>query len=184
VVRRRVFAALCLLLVSVGLPMAEAATGSATAGTIRVTGPITTGNGVPVIFAHTSYDLAQVGYRQTEFFLSGTATAYAPAGPLTVDGRWKVRPSSHAPFTTRIVVDRPTARRFNGTVVVEWLNVSGGVDASPDWIQMHDELIRSGYAWVGVSAQKVGLDALKNPSDAAMPGDPVRYAPLQHPGDS
>ena len=26
---------------------------------------------------------------------------------------------------------------------------------------MHDELIREGYAWVGVSAQAVGLNALK-----------------------
>ena len=26
------------------------------------------------------------------------------------------------------------AARFNGTVVVEWLNVSGGLDGAPDWI--------------------------------------------------
>ncbi len=78
-------------------------------------------------------------------------------------------------------MDRPSKRRdFNGTVVVEWLNVTGGADASPDWIHMHDELIREGYAWVGVSAQAVGLNALKAPGL----GDPVRYASLTHPGDS
>ena len=59
-------------------------------------------------------------------------------------------------------MNRPVRRRdFNGTVVVEWLNVSGGADAAPDWIHMHDELIREGYAWVGVSAQAVGLNALE-----------------------
>ena len=130
-VRRCVLGVLCMLLASGGLAVTEAPASTATPGALQVTGPITTGNGVPVIFAHTSFNLAQVGYRQTEFFLSGTASAFAPVGPLTVDGRWTVRPSSHAPFTTRIVVDRPTARRFNGTVVVEWLNVSGAPTPAP-----------------------------------------------------
>jgi len=51
--------------------------------------------------------------------------------------------------------------------VVEWLNVSGGVDAAPDWLYIHDELIREGFAWVGVSAQAVGIHADKA-------ADPVR----------
>jgi hypothetical protein len=72
--------------------------------------------------------------------------------------------------------------RFNGTVVVEWLNVSGGVDAGPDWILAHNELVREGFAWVGVSAQKVGVDALK--SSDPVRGDAARYAGLSHPGDS
>src|ERR1019366_6502587 len=46
--------------------------------------------------------------------------------------------------------------RFNGTVVVEWLNVSAGGDAAPEWIFSHNELIRDGFAWVGVSAQAAG----------------------------
>ena len=67
-----------------------------------------------------------------------------------------------AQYTTRAVVMRPIdPHRFNGTVVVEWLNVSGGADAGPDWILAHNELIREGFAWVGVSAQKVGVDALE-----------------------
>lgn len=67
--------------------------------------------------------------------------------------------------------------RFNGTVVVEWLNVSGGLDAAPEWIYAHNELIREGYAWVGVSAQATGVTATRT-------ADPVRYADLSHPGDS
>ena len=79
-------------------------------------------------------------------------------------------------------MNRPVKKRdFNGTVVVEWLNVSGGADASPDWMHTHVELIRRGYAWVGVSAQAVGLNGLKG---APPQGDPVRYASLTHPGDS
>jgi len=163
---------------SVGLsPTAHAEAGSPT-----VTGPVTGGNGVPLVFAHTTFDLGTKGYAQSEFFLEGTASAYSPTAPLAADGRWSLAPSSQAAYTTRIVVDRPIRRRdFNGSVVVEWLNVTGGVDASPDWLHMHDELIRQGYAWVGVSAQAVGLNALKAHSAT---GDPVRYASLVHPGDS
>jgi alpha/beta hydrolase family protein len=182
VVRRVVCSLVCALLLVAGwTAVAQADSSSPT-----VSGPVTGGNGVPIVFAHTTFPLASVGYTQQEFFVGGTATAYTPTAPLTGDGKWSVAPSSHATYKTRIVVDRPIRRRdFNGTVVVEWLNVTGGVDASPDWIHMHDELVRAGYAWVGVSAQAVGLNALKNPANASPAfGDPVRYASLTHPGDS
>jgi hypothetical protein len=132
------------------------------------------------------FDLAQVGYKQSEFFLAGTATAYTPTAPLTSNGMWSVAPSPNlAAYKTRVVVYRPIdPTKFNGTVVVEWLNVSGGVDADPDWTQTHNELIRDGFAWVGVSAQAVGVNALKCSGSCLSPGDPTRYGSLTHPGDS
>ena len=196
-VGRRFFGALCA--VSIGLTMVLAAPAAAggdggrggghggggaghgqhgRAEVPEVTGPL---EGQPVLYGHTTFDLATQGYRQTEFLLTGTAQAYTATTPLTSDGRWDVERSQPADYTTRIVVNAPTDRRhFNGTVLVEWLNVSGGADASPDWIHSHVELIREGYAWVGVSAQAVGVGALQAPEL----GDPDRYAPLLHPGDS
>jgi hypothetical protein len=77
-----------------------------------------------------------------------------------------------------VVVNRPIdPRKFNGTVMVEWLNVTGGLDDAPDWVLTHNELIRDGFAWVGVSAQAVGVNAL-------ISSDPTRYGSLSHPGDS
>ncbi len=109
--------------------------------------------------------------------MSGTARAYQPKGSLSSDGRWSVLPVGSARYRTRMIVRRPAdPRRFNGTVVVEWLNVSAGSDIAPDWSFAHTELMREGFAWVGVSAQKVGVDAAKN-------GDPARYGSLVHPGD-
>ena len=73
-------------------------------------------------------------------------------------------------------------------MVVEWFNVSGGADASPEWQHTHIELIRKGYVWVGVSAQAVGVNQLKcaapGPPGCPVAGDPARYASLVHPGDS
>ncbi len=105
--------------------------------------PATGGNGAVVLPGFTSFDPAEVGYEQSEVFLSGTARAYRPTAPLGTDGRYSVEVASTAPYTTRAVVMRPIdPRRFNGTVVVEWLNVSGGADAGPDWMMAHNELVR------------------------------------------
>ena len=57
------------------------------------------------------------------------------------------------------MVRRPAdATAFSGTVVAEWLNVSSGADAGPDWTYLADEIVRRGHAWVGVSAQYVGVE--------------------------
>jgi hypothetical protein len=135
-----------------------------------------------VVSGFTSFDPAVVGYRESEVVLSGTANAYNMSEPSNNDGKLTATVASSAPYTTRAVVMRPAdPRHFNGTVIVEWLNVSGGADAGADWMLGHTELIREGFAWVGVSAQKVGVDALR--SDPAPRGDPARYASLSHPGD-
>lgn len=82
------------------------------------------GGGTPAEFMFsTSFDLAQVGYRESEFFLSGTASGYTSATPLTSDGKWAVTPNGTAPYTTRAVVRRPVdPKKFNGTVIVESYN--------------------------------------------------------------
>jgi hypothetical protein len=155
----------------------DAPAASPSAAVPTVTGPVTGGQGI-IQLEGTSFSLSSVGYTQSEYFLSGTASSYAPVTPLAANGKWQVAPASTAPYTTRIVVDRPAnPAKFNGTVIVEWLNDTAGFDTAAEWIAGHDELIRDGFAWVGVSAQQVGVDALKE-------ADPVRYAALSHPGDS
>lgn len=140
--------------------------------------------------ASTSFDLATVGYEQAEYFISGTATAYTSTAPLGLDGLWAATPSgTTAAYKTRLVVYRPTRpKAFGGTVVVEWLNVSGGVDAAPDWTQGHVELLRQGAVWVGVSAQIVGVEGgpplLGVASLPLKQVNPARYGSLHHPGDS
>jgi hypothetical protein len=160
--------------------------GWAAAETPIVEGPITGGKGAPVL-ASTTFDLAQVGYAQEEFFISGTALGYTNVGPLGSDGRWTATPAVSAAYRTRIVVYRPAdPRRFKGTVVVEWLNVTGGSDAAPDWINAHVEMIRDGFAWVGVSAQIVGIEG-GGPIVGGFGlklADPERYGSLVHPGDT
>jgi hypothetical protein len=171
--RRIPVGALVLALLFGSLVAVTGATSAAAAGAV-----ITPVAGAPTNVFTTFIDLGLLGYQQSEVFVSGTANAYAPTAPLTADGKWKVAPIAPKSFKTRAVVYRPVdPARFNGTVVVEWLNVSGGLDAGPGWTAEHNELIRRGFAWVGVSAQAAGLDAAKS-------GNPARYGTLNHPGDS
>ncbi len=134
-----------------------------------------------------AYDLADLGYAAREFFVSGTATSYTAAGQPESDGRWSVTPADHADYTTRIVVLTPVDEaRFNGTVLVEWLNVSGGIDAPAAWFMTHREVVREGYAFVAVSAQKVGVDGGQSLGmDMSLKSlDAARYGTLRHPGDA
>ena len=39
--------------------------------------------------------------------------------------------------------------------------MTAGHDLDIDWFQAHDYLIRGGYAWVGVTPQRIGVEALK-----------------------
>ena len=133
-----------------------------------------------------AYDLTVLGYTEQEFLLEGTAASYRLVGERTADGRWSVEPAEPAPFATRVVLRRPADdARYSGTVVVEWLNVSGGLDAAPDWMLTHTHLLRRGHAWAGVSAQRAGIEG-----GGLVPGmhlkaaHPQRYAGLTHPGDA
>ncbi len=155
-----------------------------------------TGTTPPFMGEAAGAQLEGTGYVEHEYVAAGTATSYRPEGELTPDGRWTFAPDTNAPYRTRVLVRRPAKRAdSSGTVVVEWLNVSGGVDADPDWTSLREEIVRNGDTWVGVSAQLLGVAG--GPILVAVPGadvgavagkglksiDPERYGTLDHPGD-
>jgi len=136
-----------------------------------------------------NFDLETVGYRQSEYFLEGTATAFTNLSELGADGVWSAEPGEEARYKTRIVVNRPIdPADYSGDVLVEWLNVTAGFETPPSWGTGQLEMRRGGAVWVGVSAQIVGIEG--NP-DGGLPlplylkaVDPERYGSLLHPGDS
>ena len=119
--------------------------------------------------AHTRIptDLAAAGYVEEEFLVAGTANVYDwhRPGPAVVR-------TSNVPYTTRVLVRRPATRaRFNGTAIVEMLNPSNLFDLNIGWALSHKQIVRSGAAWVGMTAKPVTARSLKA-------FDPVRYEPL------
>jgi hypothetical protein len=102
-----------------------------------------------------SMGIADYNYLEEEFFFTGTSPAY----------------------TTRMVVHRPKdSAKYNGTVIVEWYNVSGQLDFAPEWAWNRNYFMRQGYVHIAVSAQAVGANALKS-------FDADRYGAINHPGD-
>ncbi|MFE0751411.1 alpha/beta hydrolase domain-containing protein [Gordonia sp. NPDC058843] len=142
---------------------------------------LTGGNGCSLLSASPLPDLSAAGYTDAEYAATGSArSVVGETGAPTAE------------FTTRIVVRRPAeAAAFSGCVVVEWLNVSSGTDAAAEYSYLAAELVRAGHAWVGVSAQYVGVEggsgsvgvATGAPQSLAVK-DPERYAGLHHPGDA
>ena len=190
---------------TIALLMAAVGGSSASAGADETTRPrpagpsaafsdISGGNGV-FLGDPIPVNLERAGYEEHEYVASGTATSYTETSPLPEDGRWSFAPDGTAPYRTRVLVRRPSDRaRFSGTVVVEWLNVSGGVDADPEWSTTHEEILRRGDAWVGVSAQRIGVEGGPVLVRVDVPGaevagqglkaiDPPRYGSLEQPGD-
>ena len=126
-------------------------------------------------------DVGAHGYVVEEFLLEGEATAYQLIGDRSRDGRWQTKPLAEtAPFRSRILVVRPAdGADFNGTVVVHWQNVTAGFDLG----SVTGGEILNGYAWVGVSAQKVGVDGMGETPNGLRQSNPRRYGTLEHPGD-
>lgn len=157
-----------------------------------VKGPVEGGeHGFP--FTSSALDLRARHYTEREYFLSGTAHAYRAKGTWTENGKWSVAPATTAPYRTRILVRRPSdPKKFNGTVIVEWLNVSSNVDIDVDFGFEGEEIMRAGYAWVGVSAQAAGVTSTHagtglslGPNSVGLrTWDPQRYGTLVHPGDA
>jgi hypothetical protein len=95
--------------------------------------------------------LADAGYLQEEFVLSGTARG--------------------EPFRTRILLRRPAGTgRDSGAVVVEPMHFGGG---RPVWDHAHAQLLRGGHTWVEVACQTTPVRRLM------IPGDRQRYADIR-----
>ena len=137
-----------------------------------VTGPIASPDilGAPTHnypFFASNHDLPTHGFVEQEFYFQGTANRYNT--PSLATG--SIIDSGH-PYLTRMLVRRPAdPKQFNGTVLVEWLNVTNGFDADNTWFFSWEHILKEGYAWVGVSAQEVGVARLQT-------WNPTRYGSL------
>jgi alpha/beta hydrolase family protein len=137
-----------------------------------VTGPIASPDipGAPTHnypFFASNHGLAAQGYVEEEYYFQGAANRYTTP-PLATGA---IIDSDH-PYLSRMLVRRPAdPNKFNGTVLVEWLNVTNGFDADNQWFFSWEHILAAGYAWVGVSAQQVGVARLQT-------WNPTRYGAL------
>lgn len=120
-------------------------------------------------------DLSEYGYTETEYYATGDAVRYRGA----VDGSLETAEpvEGTTPYETRVLVRVPEESNFNGTLLVEWTNVTLGQDADFTFSEANESLLRDGYAYAVVSAQAVGVQRLTTWS-------PERYGQLTVDGDN
>jgi hypothetical protein len=123
-------------------------------------------------FFSTDIVFKNFGYVEEEFFFDGVANTYTtPELGQSADIA-----TSGTAFRSRLLVRRPaTPGRFNGVVIVEWLNVTNGYDTDVLWLYQKEFFLREGYAWVGVSVQNAGLS---NQPNGIKNWSPARYGSL------
>src|SRR6266566_2963372 len=93
-------------------------------------------------FYATDIALASHGYVEEEFYMKGIANAYnAPANtPATPPTTLATIVTPNIPYKTRITVRRPVdPAKFNGTVLVEWFNVTDNFDGEYFWVQAQQD---------------------------------------------
>jgi Alpha/beta hydrolase domain len=132
-----------------------------------------------------------VGGVEEEWFFQGEASAFRLVGggsEYPSDGHWAAERWKKEQFHTRMMVVRPSEPTlFNGTVVVNWNNVSAGESFEPP--KSAARMVADGFILVGISAQRVGVEGADgaSPPGFEMPalktGDAARYGSLAHPGD-
>ena len=90
----------------------------------------------PQLSSEPTDNLSSRGYVEEEFFFQGAATSYAT--PALDDG---VVVSTGHPYKSRMIVRRPAdPSRFNGVVLVEWVNVTSGYNLDLHWQASREEL--------------------------------------------
>lgn len=150
--------------------------------TATVSGPITGGKHARP-FAASLQDVAALGYDEAEYFLGGTARRYREVNDSSTrrDGRWRAEEAGEAEFRTRLLVYRPKQpARFNGTVILNWNNVTAGYDL---FGAESLELFEGGFGMAFLTTQKVGIEGLPPVRQGLADWDPERYNTLSIPSD-
>lgn len=154
-------------------PAASAAPGSAPT---RSTVPLPTLTQIPgdTIFTGAQQDLEALDYIETEYVVEVTDPQVYRYVGKTARTLVKPAPAVKGGYRSRIIVRAPgDPADFNGRVLVEMMNTTTLVDLDVAWQQGHEQLIRDGWAYVGITVQQTGINALKQ-----FKLQPTRYTSL------
>ena len=134
-------------------------------------------------FAKSMLDVQPYGYEEAEYFIEGKAHSYrqVEGSNRGRDGFWQAETHEIASYKTRMLVYRPAdPKKFNGTVIVTWNNVTAGYELfGADSL----EILEGGYALVCASVQRVGIEGLPPVNQGLAAWDTERYGSLTIPSD-
>lgn len=135
-------------------------------------------------FLAADFDLRAFGFVEQEYLIEGKANSYdvnfslrdlgtyGNSFPVTQNA--KVATSDN-PYRTRMMVYRPSdPAKFNGTVIVEWVNATNTWDTPIHWFEQKNMILRDGYAYVWISNQDMTVSG----ANGLKAWSPARYGTL------
>jgi hypothetical protein len=127
-------------------------------------------------FLAADYSLKAYGFVEQEFKIEGTANSYTiPAAAYPAVTKDATVATTGNPYRTRMMVYRPTdPAKFNGTVLVEWVNASNGWDTPIHWFEQKEMILRQGYGYVWISNQNSTISG----TNGLKLWSPTRYGTL------
>jgi hypothetical protein len=135
-------------------------------------------------FMAADFNLSTFGFQEQEFLIEGKANSYNTNFSLqdltTTDNTYPLTQnatvvSTGNPYRTRMMVYRPTdPAKFNGTVIVEWVNASNAWDTPIHWFEQKNMIMRDGYAYVWISNQDMTISG----TNGLKAWSPMRYGTL------
>ena len=127
------------------------------------------------IFTGALQDVTKRGYFEREYVVTVTnPQVYSYVGDSTEVSVAPAPTSPQGDYRSRIIVRAPAnPADFNGRVLVEMMNTTTTVDLDIAWEHSHDYLMREGWAYVAITVQQTGINALQSFTRA-----PQRYRGL------
>jgi len=115
--------------------------------------------------------LSARGYAEDEYLVSGPANVYASM-PAT---DFQTNVINQSTYTTRAIVRHPKdMSAWSGNVVVEYMNVTDGVDLQIIWTRLREQILDSGDVYVGFTGKGNVIPILRQ-------FDPARYGTVDMP---
>lgn len=152
----KIFVAMFAMLV---MPILASASRAAARDVAIVEGPILTGKrGFP--YSASVIDVKTYGYTELDYFVSGEAHPLlpAPGAVMGADGQWPTVAGKESPYKTRILVRKPPKERFNGTVIIEFMQEYYGVERDTNFRWNTEAILREGFGWVGASLHREAVN--------------------------
>jgi hypothetical protein len=108
-------------------------------------------------FSRCKLDLAEYGYLEEEYFLSGTANVYDEEQSDKMFLKHEA-----LPYKNRILVRRPAEpKKFSGRVYIDILNATNNFDIEDLWLRSYSWILENGHGYIGVTSKPVCVMSLK-----------------------
>lgn len=125
----------------------------------KVEGPIpVTADSHPfssMAYAREPLDLAEYGYTEEEYFISGEANVYEGKEELAIKDQG-------LSYKTRMMVRKPSPNKFSGRVYIDIYNASNGYDIEDVWRRAYQYYMENGHIYIGVTAKPINVVSLKH----------------------